>query len=154
MTETSAKHGLDDQVIEVCAALLMQGDKLLLAKRKMHLEQGGYWEFPGGKMEHQESPQQCLRRELREELGLDISIGNYFADSIYAYTGKTIRLSAWWVHCENVPELDNLTLTDHSSVQWLTVNQLESVSLAPADIPFIAKLQCTAFNNSWKPGDE
>jgi len=154
MTEPSVKCGSDDQMIEVCAALLMQGDKLLLAKRKLHLDQGGYWEFPGGKIEHQESPQQCLKRELKEELDLEVNIGNYFADSVFAYAEKTIRLSAWWAFIEGAPDLNNLKLTDHSEVQWLTVDQLESLYLAPADVPFIAKLRCTAVNDAWKSADD
>jgi 8-oxo-dGTP diphosphatase len=71
----------DVRVIQVCAALIMRGERILVAKRKSQLQQGDLWEFPGGKLEAGESPQQCLARELMEELGIRAGIGEFFADT-------------------------------------------------------------------------
>ncbi len=143
------------KLIKVCAALIVSGERLLLAKRKPGLQQGGLWEFPGGKQEPGESPRQCLVRELREELGIDAAIGDFFARTTYAYPDYTIVLSAYWAACpdgagqgsvEAVP-FDNFILTDHAEVRWVNDQELQSLraglsdgELAPADIPIADKL--------------
>ncbi len=81
-------------LVTVTAAILKKDNKILIAKRKEgHL--ANKWEFPGGKLESNESPEECLKRELREEFGIDTKIGKLVATSIYEYPHIKIKLMAY-----------------------------------------------------------
>ena len=82
----------DKKQIEVSAALLFHNDKLLITQRQANAHLGGLWEFPGGKREANETFEQCLVREIREELGIEISVGELFVEITHAYDEKTVRL--------------------------------------------------------------
>ena len=97
---------------------------------------GGYWEFPGGKIESGESPEECLHRELREELGIDSKIGSFFGESCYDYGTKEIRLLCYFVDYLG----GIITLIDHDTISWLPVHRLLSLTWAPADMPLVEKL--------------
>ena len=78
--------------IEVSAALIFHHGKLLIAQRHANAHLGGLWEFPGGKREAGESFEQCLVREIREELGVEISVGELFEEITHAYSEKSVHL--------------------------------------------------------------
>src|SRR5664279_163788 len=78
--------------IEVSAALIFRDGKLLVAQRHADAHLGGLWEFPGGKREADETFEQCLVREIREELGVDISVGELFEEVTHAYPEKSVHL--------------------------------------------------------------
>ncbi len=78
--------------IEVSAALIFRGGKLLITQRPAKAHLGGLWEFPGGKREPDETFEQCLVREIREELGVEISVGELFESVTHAYPEKTVHL--------------------------------------------------------------
>ena len=78
--------------IEVSAALIFRDGKLLIAQRHADTHLGGLWEFPGGKREANETFEQCLIREIREELGIEICVGELFEEITHAYDEKTVRL--------------------------------------------------------------
>ena len=80
------------QTIEVSAALIFHDGKLLITRRHADAHLGGLWEFPGGKREPDETFEQCLVREIREELGVEISVGKLFESVTHAYPEKTVRL--------------------------------------------------------------
>src|SRR5665213_4426844 len=80
------------QIIEVAAALIFCNGKLLITQRHAKSHLGGFWEFPGGKREANESFEECLVREIREELGIEISTGKLFSEITHAYPEKTVRL--------------------------------------------------------------
>src|SRR6266540_3320559 len=80
------------QPIEVAAGLIFRNGKLLITQRHADAHQGGLWEFPGGKREAGETFEQCLVRELREELGVRASVGELFADIVHVYPEKTVHL--------------------------------------------------------------
>ena len=79
-------------VVEVSAALIFHHGKLLIAQRHAGAHLGGLWEFPGGKREAGETFEQCLVREIREELGVEISVGELFEEIAHDYPEKSVRL--------------------------------------------------------------
>ena len=88
------RHSSDPipQIIDVSAALIFRSGKLLIAQRPAKAHLGGLWEFPGGKREPGETFEQCLVREIREELGADIAVGKLFQSVTHAYPEKNVRL--------------------------------------------------------------
>jgi len=123
-------------MIDVTAAIIQREGQILAARRKEGSHMAGYWEFPGGKIESGETPEECLQRELREELNIESKIGPFFAESCYDYGTKQIRLLSYFVDY-----IDGIfTLNDHDEIRWLHVNQLHSLQWAPADIPLVEKL--------------
>ena len=80
------------KMIEVTAAILEDGNKIMIARRGKGKHLAGFWEFPGGKIEQDETPEICLIRELKEEFEIDVSIGSYIGESVFKYPEKTIKL--------------------------------------------------------------
>lgn len=120
--------------IEVTCAILLEGDKVLCAQRSEEMSHPLKWEFPGGKIEEGESPEECLKREVKEELNLDIAVKLAFKPNLHVYqTGKVIRLMPFL--CENLG--GELLLKEHQSVVWLPIDQLKKLDWAAADIPIV-----------------
>ncbi len=80
------------KAIEVAAALIFRGGKLLITQRHAGVHLGGLWEFPGGKREPGETFEQCLAREIREELGVEIVVGGLFEEITHRYPEKSVHL--------------------------------------------------------------
>lgn len=118
----------------VTAAIAINGNQIMIAKRGKGQSLEGYWEFPGGKLEPEENLQECLKRELLEELGVDANIGSIFCESTYEYESGKILLIALEAAFIN----DNFALTVHDELRWVPIKNLLDFKLAPADI-FIAK---------------
>lgn len=120
--------------LDVVAGIIESDGKLLLACRPPQGDQAGLWEFPGGKVESGESQPAALRRELKEELGIDAQVGEYIASHTHSVAGRVIRLHAW-----HVPEFhgDPQPLC-HSALVWCLPGQVRQYALAPADIPLLA----------------
>ena len=121
---------------EVTAAIIISDNKVLIAERAPGQNLAGKWEFPGGKIEPGETPQECLKREIREELEVDIDVMDLFGESIYAYQSGTIKLIAFW--CQWIS--GDFKLSVHSRIEWVTRQQLELYDFAPADLPLVARL--------------
>ena len=121
---------------KVAAAIILRKGKLLVTRRGPAENLAGYWEFPGGKLESDETPQECIIRELQEELGLSAIAKEIIAESVYTYPKGSIKLIA--VICE-VQQL-NITLTVHDAYQLIDPKDLLDLNLAPADIPIAKKL--------------
>jgi len=118
--------------IEVVAAIIKNGDKILTTKR-------GYgdfinmWEFPGGKMESDETKEDALIREIKEELKVTISIDSYLCTVQYDYPNFHLTM-----HCFICFIIDGeLTLVEHNDAKWLTPDNLDSVQWLPADIQIL-----------------
>ena len=121
---------------DVTAAIIRQDDKVLIARRKDG-RHAGKWEFPGGKVEPGEQPEDCLQRELQEEFGVVAAIGAFVAESVYEYDHGTIRLLAYEVdHVEG-----DMDPQDHDQIAWATPEDLLSYDLLPADIPLVQALK-------------
>jgi 8-oxo-dGTP diphosphatase len=115
----------------VTAAIIWDAGQVLLTRRGPGENLSGLWEFPGGKVEPAETLEQCLTRELLEELGLEVCVGNIVAESIYTYDQGAIRLVAMEARILN----GQLTLSVHDKAEWVPPHALEQFALAPADIP-------------------
>lgn len=122
---------------EVTAAIIIDKSKILIAQRGANEKLAGKWEFPGGKIELGETQQECLKREIREELEVDIEVGNYLGESIYTYPNGEIKLIAYFATI-----LDGeMKLSVHDKVEWITISEIDEYDFAPADIPFVEKLK-------------
>jgi 8-oxo-dGTP diphosphatase len=120
----------------VTAGILIKNDKVLVGKRAQISDQGGLWEFPGGKVEVGETPQACLRRELQEELAITVEVEDLFGRSFFTYQTGSIELLAYsvrWVAGE-------LKALAHEEVRFVSVDELQQLELAPADLPIAGKL--------------
>lgn len=122
---------------EVIAAIIIDNNKILIGQRGKNEKLAGKWEFPGGKIELGETPQECLKREIKEELKVDIAIGNYFGESIYTYLNGKIKLIAYFATILS----GDIKLSVHDKVEWITISEIDEYEFAPADIPFIEKLK-------------
>ncbi len=122
--------------IDVTAAVIRKNGKVLIAQHAAgeHLE--GLWEFPGGKIEKGETPEQCLKRELFEEFGINVRIGGFITESRFSYKRMNIRLLAYEVEYLG----GDFSLKVHSAISWVTSDNLANYSFAPADIPILEKL--------------
>lgn len=128
------------QVDVVGAVIQNEAGEVLCARRAPDKAQGGLWEFPGGKIEPGEQPAESLRREIREELGCDIAVGEQVAEATYRYPNALVRLvtfRARLVGGEPTPR-------EHAELRWLPVADLARLSWAPADLPTVARLQAGA----------
>lgn len=120
----------------VAAAIALREGEVLLARRAPGQSLEGYWEFPGGKVEDGESLQECLVREIYEELNVTAIVGEVYAESIYHYTKGSIRLVGLLT---DIPHA-HYELTVHDQIEWVSVSRLAMYELAPADIPIAEKL--------------
>jgi len=116
---------------KVTAAVIEKNGKILIAKRKRSQKLGGKWEFPGGKLEPGETPEECLKRELREELGIDAIIGPYICFNTFTYRHITIKLLAYRISRFS----GTIKLNDHEKIKWILPKDLNKYDLAEADIP-------------------
>lgn len=120
-------------MIEVVAAILEKDDKVLIARRKPGKHLDGYWEFPGGKIETNETAIDCLKREIKEEFSVEIEVHQYIGESIFEYTEKKIKLMAF----SGKIIKGEIELRDHDLVEWIDLKDISLYKMAPADIPLI-----------------
>jgi mutator protein MutT len=124
-------------VIEVSAGLLFRDGRLLITQRPHAGHLGGLWEFPGGKRHAGESFEACLRRELMEELGTEVQVGECFESVIHAYPEKTVRLEFFicrWLRHEPQP-------LGCPALAWVTCSQLGDYAFPAADARLLERLR-------------
>ena len=121
--------------IEVVAAIIRKGDKVFATQRG-YGEFKDWWEFPGGKMEPGETPEQALVREIREELSAEISVDRFLCTVDYDYPQFHLTMHCFWCHVES----GSLTLKEHEAARWLSKEQLDSVDWLPADVKVVEQL--------------
>ena len=122
--------------IEVVAGIIKDGDKIFATQRGYGEFKDG-WEFPGGKMEPGETPQQALARELKEELAIDANVGDFLCTVDYDY--PTFHLTMHCFYCSVIG--GELTLLEHEAAKWLKTTELHSVNWLPADVKVVAALE-------------
>ncbi len=128
--------------ITVVAALILEHGTVLIARKKPGKPLAGLWEFPGGKVEPGERLQDCLVREIKEELGVKIEAGEIFAETVHEEPDRNIRLIGIEARC-----LDkHFVLADHDEIRMVRFRDLTSYPLAPADLPIARKLMETYAN--------
>jgi len=124
-------------VIRVAAAVIHNDEgKLLIARRREGKSQAGLWEFPGGKIEPDESVQCCLQRELSEEMKITIFPYEAFGSNEHHYGSLHIQLIAWKAEYQG----GEILLVDHDAYQWVRPDELARFEFAPADVPFVERL--------------
>jgi len=124
------------QKLNVAAAVMIHKDRVLIAKRKARDENGGYWEFPGGRIRADETPELCLRREIREELGIAISVGRHFITTTAPGPRGSIRLITYLAETA----FSTVRPTVHDEVRWVIFAELAAYRFTPADRPVVAAL--------------
>lgn len=123
--------------VAVGAAIIAHQDKILISLRPQNKRLGGYWEFPGGKLEEGETPQHALARELREELDITIEVGAILTTVYHRYAWGSVLILAY--RCRYLEgTLKHLEVADHC---WVEPSDLLSYNILPADRPIIKLLQ-------------
>lgn len=120
-------------VAAVIKAINGEGEPIIFATQRGYGEFKGGWEFPGGKIEKGETPQQALKREIMEELDTEISVGELIDTIEYDYPTFHLSMDCFW--CEVIS--GKLTLKEHEAARWLTKAEFDSVEWLPADITLI-----------------
>lgn len=123
-------------MIKVVCGIIYYGEKVFICRRNANKSLGGYWEFPGGKIEKGEKPKFALERELNEELGMKVSVNEYFKTEIHKYEKFTIELIAY--KCQFIDA--TFIMPDHDAYEWVNVKELGKWTLAPADITIAKEL--------------
>lgn len=123
----------------VAAVIKAENEKrqpIIFATQRGYGDLKGGWEFPGGKIEEGETPQEALKREIMEELDTEISVGELIDTIEYDYPTFHLSMDCFW--CEIVK--GDLVLKEHEAAKWLTADELDSVDWLPADVILIEKI--------------
>ena len=124
------------KVIDVVAAIIHK-DGAYFATQRGYGEFEGMWEFPGGKIEPGESRESALKREIQEELGIDITIDKFLCTTDYDYPSFHLTMHCYLCSVES----GMIELREHKSARWLTVELLDSVEWLPADLEVVENLK-------------
>ncbi len=124
-------------MIKVTAGILENNGKILLAKRNKDDPLKDKWEFPGGKIEESETPEECLKRELHEELGIDAEIGEFLIASKYSYDHISVELFAYRVNSYT----GDIIPTDHEEIEWVSPSDFHKYDFPEADKPILDLLR-------------
>jgi len=125
------------RVIDVAAALVFRDGKLLITQRQADAHLGGLWEFPGGKREPDETFEACLTRELREELGIEVAVGELVESLTHAYPEKTVHLKFYRCRWEkHEPQARGCV-----AFKWVSAADLKDYAFPAADARLLGKLE-------------
>ena len=123
-------------MLNVAAAVIVKENKILITQRSKEDSFSLKWEFPGGKLEEGETPEECLKREIIEELNLDIEVQDYLGSYAYPYETGDIRLIIYKAQIIS----GDMQLNVHNDAKWVTVNEMKNYEFPPADTDLIEKL--------------
>lgn len=121
----------------VIKAIDENGEPIIFATQRGYGEFKGGWEFPGGKIEEGETPQEALKREILEELDTEISVGELIETIEYDYPTFHLSMDCFWCEIVNA----NLVLKEHEAAKWLKREELGSVDWLPADVTLIEQIK-------------
>ena len=129
------------KTIRVVAAVIKSvnktGESIIFATQRGYGDFKGGWEFPGGKIEKGETPQEALKREIMEELDTEIEVGEYIDTIEYDYPAFHLSMDCFWAEVKE----GHLELKEAEAAKWLTKNQLDSITWLPADILLIDQIR-------------
>jgi 8-oxo-dGTP diphosphatase len=120
----------------VAAAIIESGGLILLTRRNPHVPYPHLWEFPGGKVEAGEDPKDCVIREIREELGIEITVTSIYDVVYFRYPERDVLVIAWLCSWTS-GRVQNLDVADH---KWVSPSEVPSFDLLPADIALAQRL--------------
>ena len=121
---------------EVVAALIWQGEKFMICQRPAHKARGLLWEFVGGKVEPGETKAAALVRECREELAVELSVGDVFMEVTHEYPDLTVHLTLFHAAiAEGEPQK-----LEHNDIRWITPGDIPDYDFCPADVEILAKI--------------
>ena len=125
------------KTIRVVAAVIKatneKGEPMIFATQRGYGDFKGGWEFPGGKIEEGETPQEALVREIREELETEIAVGELIDTIEYDYPTFHLSMDCFWAEIVS----GNLVLKEHEAAKWLTRDELDTVEWLPADVALV-----------------
>ena len=119
--------------IKVVAAIICKGDKIFATQRGYGDFKDG-WEFPGGKVEPGEKPEDAIVREIKEELGADIRVTGFLTTVEHDYPQFHLSMDCFWAELKDGSEM---TLLEHEATKWLALDELDSVDWLPADVKVV-----------------
>ena len=127
--------------IEVVAGIICDGiprapDAKYFATQRGYGDFKDFWEFPGGKMELGETPEQALARELREELAVDVSVGEFICTVEHDYPTFHLTMHCYFCSIES----GHLTLLEHEAAKWVNASELHNLAWLPADVHVVSAL--------------
>lgn len=134
------------KIIKVASVAIIDQDKnkVLAGKRNADRLVGGMWEFPGGKIEKGETPQEAAKRELKEEFHDEVQIGPQLGETVsYEYDFGIVKLTVFFAKLLT----NNFDLVAHSEVEWLSADEVQKLNWAPADAPLVKELARTNFRD-------
>ena len=124
-------------MVEVVAALIWDQDKFMICQRPAHKARGMLWEFVGGKVEPGESKEQALVRECREELAVEVAVGDIFLEVTHTYPDITVHLTLFHASIvQGVPQK-----LEHNDIRYITVDEIPKYEFCPADEVILQKLR-------------
>ena len=132
------------KIIKVAGVAIIDQDKnkVLAGKRNADRLVGGMWEFPGGKIEKGETPQEAAKRELKEEFHDEVQIGPQLDETVsYEYDFGIVKLTVFFAKLLT----NNFDLVAHSEVEWLSADEVQKLNWAPADAPLVKEIARTNF---------
>lgn len=124
-------------MIRVACAVIFNDSRVLAVKRGPQMPLANQWEFPGGKVKHSETDEDCIIREIREELSIHIKPLHKLTPVVHHYPDKSIELIP--IVCE-IAE-GEIVLTEHSEMRWLGKDELNEVEWCEADIPIVSEVK-------------
>lgn len=125
------------QITEVVAALIWNNNRFMANRRPLHKTRGGLWEFVGGKVEKGESKEQALIRECKEEMDVEIEVGDLFCELVHEYPDITVRLSLF----NSKIVKGEPKLLEHMEIKWLLPSEVDDYEFCPADKEILEKLK-------------
>ena len=128
---------MKESIVEVVAALIWDQDKFMICQRPAHKARGMLWEFVGGKVEPGESKEQALVRECREELAVEVAVGDIFLEVTHTYPDITVHLTLFHASIvQGVPQK-----LEHNDIRYITVDEIPQYEFCPADEVILQKLR-------------
>ena len=123
----------ENKTVKVVAAIIRDGNRILATQRGYGEQKDG-WEFPGGKVESNETPEAAIVREIREELNADIEVTGFLTTVEHDYPTFHLSMDCFWAR---LAEGTEMTLLEHEAAKWLSIEELNSVDWLPADIKVV-----------------
>ncbi len=134
----------------VTCAIILKNNTILAAKRGINMAHTGYWEFPGGKINTNENHEECIKREIKEELNCEIVIQEKLPDFTHNYTDKIVTLTPFI--CQLANNSNEPYPNEHEKITWLPINKLHSINWLEADIEIQSyiskKIRCVNSRNN------